>query len=185
MFINAEENPSNFKEAILDEEWQRAIKTEINALEKQETWVKSKLPKGIRAIETRWVFTRKEDGRKKARLVAKGFQLKSNENQNVHSPVAKLSTIRMLLSKAVQENTNIRQLDIPTAFLNGMLESEVYIKIPEGIPHEGSKVFKLRRALYGLQESPKCWNDRFDKFVTSYGFSRSQYDFCLYFKQNC
>ena len=68
------------------------------------------------------------------------------------------------MSRATHDRSSIRQLDIPTAFLNGKLESQVYIKIPEGISCGGAEELKLRRALYGLKESPKCWNDRFDEF---------------------
>lgn len=82
-----------------------------------------------------------------------------------------MSTIRILLSHALQKDWKIIQSDIPVAFLNGMLESEVYIYPPEGLEIKSS-VLRLRRALYGLKESPKVWNNRFDEFVQKNGFKK-------------
>ncbi|KAG5893990.1 hypothetical protein JTB14_004245 [Gonioctena quinquepunctata] len=91
----------------------------------------AELPEGKTAIRTRRVFRTKKDGTEKARVVAKGFQLKEeNPFGSVYSPVARLSTIRLLLSV---KDYNIRQLDIPTAFSNGTLESEVFIYAPSGV----------------------------------------------------
>ncbi|XP_076635451.1 uncharacterized protein LOC143348740 [Colletes latitarsis] len=146
--LTQKEDPPTFEEAVKNKEWRHAIQDEVTALENQNTWEMSTLPKGKTAIETRWVFRTKENGRRKARLVAKGFQVKESEYQNSYAPVARLSTIRMLLSKAVQENLSIKQLDIPTAFLNGDLEPEVYIKVPKGLASEGVETLKLRKALF-------------------------------------
>jgi hypothetical protein len=109
--------------------------------------------------------------------VAKGFQ--SHCDTNIYSPVARLSTIRLFLCYALQNNLSIKQLDIPTAFLNGELNTEVYIKPPEGLNIKGSKVLKLNKALYGLKEAPICWNKQFNKFMKKLNFKKSQHDFCL------
>lgn len=93
-----------------------------------------------------------------------------------------MSTIRLILAIPVRNNMRIRQVDIPTAFLNEKLQSEIYIKIPEEIKNK-REVLKLKRALYGLQQSLKYWNDEFDKFVIGSGFTRSLCDICLYILQ--
>lgn len=95
-----------------------------------------------------------------------------------------MSTIRLFLNKAVQEDLPIDQMDIPTAFLNGELNNYVYIKYPEGLPKEKGKVLKLRKALYGLKEAPRCWNERINDFLLKNGFRQSQIDFCLYTGNN-
>ncbi|UYV76708.1 hypothetical protein LAZ67_14001845 [Cordylochernes scorpioides] len=82
--------------------------------------------------------TTKEDGTKKARLVAKGFQIEESSDI-MYAPVARMSTIRMLLSHATNKNWEVNQMDIPTAFLNGNIESDIYIKAPQGVKQENGK----------------------------------------------
>lgn len=173
--------PTSFEEAIKDEEWKKAIDKELQALKNLETWEETKLPQGKKLIETRWIFKQKDDGVKKARLVVRGYQQKKDDFEIMYSPVARLTTVRMMISKAVQSNMIIHQLDIPTAFLNGTVKSEIYIKTPEGLKTNKDTVLKLKRSLYGLTESPKCWNERIDNFLKEKGFNRSGYDSCLYF----
>lgn len=175
--------PQNYEEAIKDEEWKEAINKELNAHSKLETWKEAILPKGEKAIDTKWIFRLKQDGTKKARIVAKGFQ-QNGLGQTYYSPVARVSTIRTILSHAVQENLKIKQLDVPTAFLNGKLEDDVYIKYPKGLESNKGNVLKLNKALYGLKEAPKCWNKRFHDFMIKNGFEQSKYDFCLYKTKN-
>lgn len=173
-------DPLTFEEAHMEEEWKIAIQKEIDSHKKLGTWTITNLPSGKKAIDTKWVFRTKEDGTKKARLVAKGFQVQEESMNTMYAPVARMSTIRMLFAEAIQNDWNIRQMDIPTAFLNGTIESEIYIKIPEGVEIDNSRVLKLNRALYGLKESPKSWNNKFNQVTLEYGFRRSNYDFCLY-----
>lgn len=73
-------------------------------------------------------------------------------------------------------------MDVRTAFLNGKLEEEVYMKIPDGVKAQPGEVCLLKRSLYGLKQSPRCWNTRFNKFLEEQGFIRSRYDYCLYVK---
>lgn len=178
--INIDEEPQSYNEAI-DNGWNEAIDNELNALEKMNTWTETDLPENKKAIDAKWIFKVKENGLKKARLVARGFQLKEQEDFGKnYAPVARTSTVRTLLAHAVHNGWPIRQLDVPTAFLNGKIESEVYIKPPQGVKIENNKVLKLNRGLYGLRESPKCWNQRFDEYIQNNGFTRSKHDFCLY-----
>ncbi|KAG5861730.1 hypothetical protein JTB14_000614 [Gonioctena quinquepunctata] len=125
LISSSKSDPLTYEDAVKDKEWKEAIEKELNSHTKLNTWTEAELPEGKTAIQTRWVFRTKEDGTKKARVVAKGFQLKEeNSFESVYSPAARLSTIRLLLSVALEKDYNIRQLDIPTAFLNGTLESE-------------------------------------------------------------
>lgn len=179
--ISSDDDPETYEDAMKNG-WEQAIQIELNAHNRMNTWTETDLPENKKAIDGKWVFKTKENGMKKARLVARGYQIKQQGDfGSNYAPVARISTVRMALAQAVQNSWTIRQLDVPTAFLNGMLESEVYMKPPEGVETMKNKVLKLNRGLYGLRESPKCWNQRFDNYIQEKGFKRSQHDFCLYF----
>ncbi|RVW15332.1 Retrovirus-related Pol polyprotein from transposon TNT 1-94 [Vitis vinifera] len=129
--------PSNIQEALQQPEWKTAVQKEIQALEKNGTWEISELPEGKRPVGCKWIFTVKHnpDGsinRFKARLVvAKGFtQSYGIDYEETFAPIAKLNSIRVLLSVAVNLDWNLHQPDVKNAFLNGELEEEVYMKIP-------------------------------------------------------
>lgn len=79
-------------------------------------------------------------------------------------------------------------MDVQTAFLNGTIKSEVYIYPPDGYKIDENKVCLLKKALYGLRESPRDWYECFHDYISSIGFKRSAYDYCLYMKttnKNC
>ncbi|RVW92035.1 Retrovirus-related Pol polyprotein from transposon RE1 [Vitis vinifera] len=154
--------------------------------------VRRYLPVGKRPVGCKWIFTikYKADGsveRFKARLVAKGFtQSYGIDYQETFAPVAKLNTIRILLSLAVNQDWCLQQLDIKNAFLNGDLEEEVYMEIPPGF--EGSmaknQVCKLQKSLYDLKQSPRAWFDRFTKAVLKLGYKQGHVDHTLFVKKS-
>lgn len=75
----------------------------------------------------------------------------------------------------------IWQLDIPSAFHNGKLDTEVYIEVPKGVTvSHKTKVLKLNKTLFGLRESPRCWNETMNIFCEKAELKRSKYDVCLY-----
>ncbi|KAJ8882405.1 hypothetical protein PR048_014213 [Dryococelus australis] len=88
-----------------------------------------------------------------------------------------------MISFALHKNLELRELDIPTVFLNGELEQDIYIKKLQVEDCE-SEVLKFNRALYGLIGAPRCWNQRFHAFATKSGFKHSARDVCLYRKNN-
>ena len=120
--------------------------------------------------------------RLKARLVAKGFtQSYGIDYQETFAPVAKLNTIRILMSLAANKDWPLHQLDIKNAFLNGELEEEIYMELPPGLETQENykKVCKLEKSLYGLKQSPRAWFGKFAKTVVKHGYSQCQADHSL------
>jgi hypothetical protein len=150
--------PRNYQEAIHLECWQRAIQSELAALESNQTWTLTDLPPGKKAVGCRWIFKTKlrSDGsveRHKARLVAQGFtQIRGLDYKDTFSLVVKMTTIRVLLALAAIHNWELHQLDVNTAFLHGDLVEDVYMKLPPGLHSpDPSLVCKLSKSLYGLK----------------------------------
>ncbi|GJV48735.1 zinc finger, CCHC-type containing protein [Tanacetum coccineum] len=146
------------------------------------------LPPGSKAIKSKWIFKRKlrVDGsieKFKARLVAKGFtQREGLDYFDTYAPVARTTTIRILIALASINKLIIHQMDVKTAFLNGELEEEVYMEQPEGFVIQGqeNKVCKLIKSLYGLKQAPKQWHQKFDQVILSNGFRINESDKCVY-----
>lgn len=74
---------------------------------------------------------------------------------------------------AANEKLELAQLDVETAFLNGVIEEELYIQQSEGYEDGSTRVCKLRKNLYGLKQAPRCWNKRFKDILTSFGLQES------------
>ncbi|RVW88050.1 Retrovirus-related Pol polyprotein from transposon RE2 [Vitis vinifera] len=138
---------------------------EMAALHSNGTWDLVVLPSGKSTVGCRWVYAVKvgPDGqvdRLKARLVAKGYtQVYGSDYGDTFSPVAKIASVRLLLSMAAMCSWPLYQLDIKNAFLHGDLAEEVYMEQPPGFVAQGESglVCRLRRSLYGLKQSPRAW----------------------------
>lgn len=187
--------PTSYTEAMQDADyvfWKEAADEEIQSLDKNHTWDLVDRPEKQKVIGCKWVFKRKlgipgvEQPRFKARLVAKGYsQREGIDFQEIFSPVVKHVSIRLMLSAVSHFDLELEQLDVKTAFLHGSLDEIIYMSQPEGYEDKGSpeKVCLLKKSLYGLRQSPRQWNQRFDQFMKSTGYSRSLRDSCVYFKK--
>ena len=120
--------------------------------------------------------------RYKARLCAQGFSQEAGVDYNeIFSPVLRFESVRLFLSLAVRDNLNSLQFDVSIAYLNSDLKETTYMRIPDGSNvSDENLVLKLNKATYGLKQSGRCWNDKFDFSIKSIGFTQSSADRCVY-----
>ncbi|KAL0745047.1 hypothetical protein Bca101_100892 [Brassica carinata] len=188
--VNLDENhiPRSYEEAMKDKEWKESVGAEAGAMIKNDTWYESELPKGKKAVSSRWIFTikYKADGqieRKKTRLVARGFTQTYGEDYiETFAPVAKLHTVRIVLSIATNLEWDLWQMDVKNAFLQGELEDEVYMLPPPGLEHlvKPGNVLRLKKAIYGLKQSPRAWYRKLSTTLNGRGFRKSELDHTLF-----
>lgn len=180
--------PNTYKQAIScpdKNKWIEAMKSELESIEENQTWTPVELPRGKNAVGCRWVFKIKKGEtedltRYKARLVAQGFTQKYGvDYDEVFAPVTRSSTFRTLLTVASARNLVVRQYDVKTAFLNGSLDEEIYMKPPPGFV-DNNNVLKLHKSLYGLKQAARVWNQTLHKAMFNAGFRQSKFDECLY-----
>ena len=102
-----------------------------------------------------------------------------------YAPVARLESISILLAYANHHNITLYQMDIKSAFLNGEIEEEVYVKQPPGFinPKKPNHVYKLHKALYGLKQAPRAWYKCLTKFLIASGFEIGKIDSTLFTKR--
>ena len=125
--------------------------------------------------------------RYKARYVARGFNLVHGIDFNLtYSPVASITSIRLVLAIAAKYKWIIKQIDIKTAFLNGLVEEEIYINQPEGYIKKGNEnlVCRLIKSIYGLKQASRNWNKEISSFLISIDFYKLQSDECLFFNKS-
>jgi len=187
MSLSSHVEPNTYSEAVKHDCWRKAMQCEIFALESNQTWETALLPKDKAAISCKWVFKikYKVDGtieRYKARLVVKGYtQTKDIDYLDTFSPVAKMTTIRLLFSLASIYNWELKQLDINNAFLCGDLKEDVYMVVPPGLNSiPPGKVCKLKRALYGLKQANREWFTKLSSFLLSMRYTQSMNDHSLF-----
>jgi hypothetical protein len=170
--------------------WKEAIKSEMDYIMSNATWEVVEHPYGCKPIGSKWVSKKnlRPDGnieRYKARLVIKGYSQKEGEDFfNTYSHVARLTTIRVLLSLAASHGLLIHQMDIKTTFLNGELDEEIYMEHLAGFVANGQEgmVCKLLKSLYGLKQAHKQWHKKLDRTLTSVGFIVNEADKCVYYR---
>jgi hypothetical protein len=154
------------------------------------TWELVDRPYGCKPVDCKWVFKKKlrPDGtidKYKIRLVAEGYTQREYEDLfDTYSPIARVTTIRVLLSLAASHGLLIHQMDVKTTFLNRELEEEIYMTQPNEFVVKGQedKVCKLLKSLYGLKQTPKQWHEKFDVTLISAGFSVNAADRCVYYR---
>jgi transposase InsO family protein len=186
LHAETDKDPRTFKQAIKSEnavEWQKAMKDEINAIERNQTWELVDVPKNKNIVGSKWVYKKKLDNgneKFKARLVAQGFSQKFGDDYDeVFAPVGHTTTLRILGSVAGSNKWIVKHYDVANAFLNGNLSEEIFMKPPPGQETNG-KVYRLRKSLYGLKQAAHVWNKTLHESLVKNGCIRNKSDSCLY-----
>ena len=161
-------------------QWQEAINSEKESILDHDTFEfvdYDAVPTEKTLLDSRWVFRIKNDGRYKARFVVKGFtQVQGVDYMKTYAPVMSKSSLRCLLSIAALENWDIDQMDVKTAFLHGELDTDLYLRTPQGFDVPNGKVIKLKKSLYGLKQAPLIWYNTLKDFLLSQGFEKNMFD---------
>ncbi len=191
--LSETDTPNTYKQAIygkFSKEWKESIAAEHKSLQDLKTFEVVDRPIDKKPITSRYVFKIKTDekgaiSKFKTRLVARGFtQTYGQDYFEVFSPTLRMDSIRFLISTAVQNQMKIQHLDVETAFLNGVLAEEIYLEIPEGFDEydRKSKVFKLKKSIYGLKQASRVWNELFTSELLKMGLIQSDADPCVFIK---
>nr|QBH67436.1 hypothetical protein UE_1370 [Ustilago esculenta] len=173
----------------------KAIQKELNSHQENNTWTVVDAPNNANIICCQWVFKVKWKGdgtidKYKARLVAQGYtQVHGFDYKETFTPVVKMATLRMLMIMSLQYDMKIYQLDVITAYLNGELDVNLYMRqppLPASMMQLGSQslVCKLNKSLYGLKQAGCTWYQKADSTLTDIGFKQSNYDSTLYYIEN-
>ena len=178
--------------------WKDAIQVELNSLNKRKVFGPVVLtPKAVKPVGYKWVFVRKrneknEITRYKARLVAQGFSQRPGiDYDETYAPVMDAITFRYLISLVVSEKLKMRLMDVVTAYLYGLLDNDIYMKIPEGfkMPEASSSKpkemysIKLQRSLYGLKQSGRMWYNRLSDYLLNKGYVNNPICPCVFIKK--
>lgn len=152
-----------------------AMDDEYESLTDNKTWKIVRHPKNCNIMSPKWIYKKKEEQMEsftvgfwyKARMMARGSsQIVGRDHSVAFAPVAKFTSIRIVLSIMVEKSILLHQVDVITAFINGDLHEDVYMEQPHGYERGDSSemVCKLLKALYGLNQAPRQWYAKIDSF---------------------
>jgi hypothetical protein len=164
---------------------------EVATLDANATWELVALPKDKKAIGCKWVYKIKHnaDGsmnRYKARLVTKGYaQTYGIDYEETYNPIAKMTTVRVIIAMATTKGWSLHQMDVNNVFLHGDLQKEVYMEQPPCYVDQThpNLVCRLKKALYGLKQAPRVWSNKIGQYIVTSGFQTSNANFSLYVKK--
>ncbi|GKB50802.1 putative ribonuclease H-like domain-containing protein [Tanacetum coccineum] len=183
--------PKKVTQALDDESWVEAMQEELLQFKQLNVWTLVDLPHGKKVIGTKWVFRNKRDQRgiavkNKARLVAQGHRQEEGvDYDEVFAPVARIEAIRLFLAFASFMGFTMYQMDVKSAFLYGTIEEEVYVNQPLGFMDLEflNRVYKVKKALYGLDQAPRAWYETLPTYLLENGFKRGTIDKTYFIKK--
>ncbi|MCI4389198.1 hypothetical protein PGIGA_G00095200, partial [Pangasianodon gigas] len=187
--------PQTYQDAITStksRQWKNAMDKEMRSLEENKTFTLTQLLPGKQPVGGRWVYTLKRDidgsEKYKARFVAKGYSQKlGTDYEETFSSTADMTSVRVVMQKAAQENLILHQMDVETAYLHAPIDCEIYMEQPEGYEQKsetGEKlVCKLEKSLYGLKQSGRNWNAMLHVCLIENDFTQNPADNCVYTKE--
>src|SRR6266481_493508 len=184
--------PENLKEAQGQLDWpiwKQAMTIEMDQHNKVGTWELVELPMGRTAIGCRWVYAVKttSDGdfeKAEAHLVTQGFtQRPRMDYYDITSSVVKFDSIQTILAMANHLDWEIEMMDVKGAYLNSILNEEIYMAQPDHFNNGLGCVLKLVWAIYRLKQAGRVWHQKLCHVLKNIGFSRSTADECVYIKK--
>ena len=161
------------------------MKTELEQLQKMETWKLVSLPGGRKPMGCKWVFSVKLDENEnpvhfRAQLVAKGYsQIPRQDFDQTFSPVMRLDSLRNLIAIAAIHDLDMCILDVKSAYLHGDLDETIYMEQPKGFNDGTPQVCLLIHSLYGLKQSGRAWNKTLDTHLKDLGYQQLNADHCI------
>jgi hypothetical protein len=183
-FFVAPFEPRDVGHTLSDLSWVNAMHEELENFERNQVSILVVPLRDVNVIGTKCVFKNKhgEDGevvRNKARLVAQGYsQVEGLDFEETFAPIARLEAIRILLAFAASKGFKIYQMDVKSAFLNGVIQEEVYVRQPPGFesPKYPDRVYTLSKTLYRLKQAPQAWYARLKTFLLEHGYVMGSVD---------
>ena len=185
--------PATYQEALSGpegKEWKKAFDAEVESLNENKVYTVVDRPAGKKVVRAKWVLRRKllpggKLDKLKARIVAKGFtQREGIDYDETYSPTVRFGSVRLMVAAAAAGGMHTHQMDVTTAFLYASLDEEVYMELMEGMDGYGEpgKVARLWKAIYGLKQASRMWNQHIDGVLASMGFVRLTGDHGVYVK---
>lgn len=182
--------PRNHREALNGPDsasWRAAMDKEMECLQKNNTFTLVPRTANMHVLGNQWVWRIKPGGLFKARIVVRGdWQIEGVDFFEVFAPTAKLASLRIVLHLAGVYGLHVEQVDFVTAFLNGDLEEDIFMRQVPGYedPSRPTHVCKLNKALYGLRQAPRQWFAKLKEALESMSFTQSRSDLSIFFKRN-
>ena len=172
-----ETEPSSYEEASTQSMWRESMMEEYASIMKNDVWEVAPRPEGKSVVTSRWLYKIKYAAdssieKYKARFVARRFsQVEGVYYDETFTPVARYTSIRSIISIATEIGWRIHQMDVKTAFLNDIIQVEVYIEQPQGFEMHGreSHVCRLKKALYGLKLASRAWYSHIGTYLRQLG----------------
>ncbi|GJX64299.1 retrovirus-related pol polyprotein from transposon TNT 1-94 [Tanacetum coccineum] len=190
--LEEHEEPKKVIHALKDPSWIEAMQDKLLQFKLQKVWTLVDLPNSKRPIGTKWVYRNKKDERgimikNKARLVAQRYtQEEGIDYDEVFAPVARIEAIRLFLAYASFKDFVVYQMDVKSAFLYGKIKEEVYVCKPLGFedPDFPDRVYKVKKALYGLHQAPRAWYETVSTYLLDNEFQRGKIDKTLFIRRD-
>ncbi|GJW97404.1 putative ribonuclease H-like domain-containing protein [Tanacetum coccineum] len=156
--------PKTYKDALTQSCWIEAMQEELHEFERLKVWELVPRLDKVMGITLKWIYKVKLDElggilKNKARLVARGYRQEEGiDFEESFTLVARLEAVRIFLTSAAHMNMIVYQMDVKTAFLNGILHEKVYVSQPNGFidPNNPNHMYRLKKALYGLKQAPRA-----------------------------
>ncbi|MBW0543277.1 hypothetical protein O181_082992, partial [Austropuccinia psidii MF-1] len=180
--------PKSFKQAVTSTEgsqWQSAIQTELDNMKDMGVYDILPLPKGTHVLGGGWVFVKKPGtgstpARFKARYVARGNGQTESEYNQTFAPTATFTSLRLILTISGIRKWYVNSFDFVAAYLNAKIDTDIWVRPPDGLHIPTGFGCKLRKALYGTKQAGYCWWQCVASRLTTLGYTASNFDKSLY-----